>query len=57
MLKGNLEIELYDLESDITEENNVAAQNPEVVAQIEEIFTKEHRPSTLDRFKFNVLGD
>jgi len=55
--KGNLEIELYNLENDIREENNVAAQYPEIVKDMEEIMKKEHTPSTVERFKMEALGD
>lgn len=36
-------IELYDLEKDPQENNNVAAQNPLVVKKIEQLFSREHR--------------
>lgn len=55
--KGNLTIELYDLEKDIAETTDVAAQFPEVVAKIEEIMKKEHTPAEIDRFKMAALGD
>ena len=35
-------IELYDLDKDPQETNNVAAQNPEIVKKLEELFSKEH---------------
>ena len=38
---------LYDLETDIGESNNVAAAHPDLVAQAEAIFAKEHVPSAL----------
>jgi len=38
-------VELYDLESDIGESRNVAAENPDVVAELRQIMAKEHRPS------------
>ena len=55
--KGNLEIELYNLNTDIREENNVAAANPEIVKKMVEIMKKEHTPSTIERFKMGALGD
>lgn len=55
--KGNLEIELYNLDTDIREENNVAAQHPDIVKNMEEIMKKEHTPSTIERFKLVGLGD
>jgi len=54
---GNLDIELYDLNTDIQEQNNLAAQYPEVVEKIEAIMKQEHIPSTLGKFKFSQLGD
>ena len=40
-------IELYDLASDVGEQNNVAAQHPEIVERIAEIMRQEHRPSNI----------
>ncbi|SVB58467.1 uncharacterized protein METZ01_LOCUS211321, partial [marine metagenome] len=54
---GNLIIELYDLESDIQEQNDLAAENKDVVKRIGMIMKREHVPSTLDRFKIVQLGD
>lgn len=36
-------IELYDLDKDPQEVNNIAAQKPDVVKKIAELFSKEHR--------------
>ena len=36
-------VELYNLDSDIGEQNNVAAQNPELVKKMEEIMKSEHQ--------------
>jgi len=41
---------LFDLSNDIHEDNNVATQNPEVVAQIEAIISKEHTHSDVFNF-------
>ena len=57
MFKGNLDIELYDLNSDIGETRNVAADNPEIIKEIERIMIEEHEPSEVERFRFDVLGD
>ena len=54
---GNLEVELYDLNNDIQEQNNLATQYPEVVEKIEAIMKQEHIPSSLEKFKFSQLGD
>jgi arylsulfatase len=55
--KGNLKIELYNLDEDIIEQNDVADQYPEIVKQMETIMQKEHTPSTVERFKLKTLGD
>jgi arylsulfatase len=57
MFKGNLDIELYDLSSDIKETRNVAAENPDIVKKIERIMNEEHEPSEVERFKFEILED
>jgi len=57
IFKGNMTLELYDLKSDPAESNDVAAQNPDIVAQIEAIMKREHTPAELDRFKIKQLGD
>ncbi|MDN3204076.1 arylsulfatase [Algoriphagus sediminis] len=54
---GNLNIELYDLSTDILERNDLASENPDIVAKMEEIFIKEHIESPIDRFKMEALGD
>ena len=54
---GNMDVELFDLDNDIQEQNNLAAQYPEVVERIEAIMKQEHIPSTLEKFKFAQLGD
>ena len=54
---GILDVELYDLNTDIQEQNNLAAQYPEVVEKIEAIMKQEHIPSSLEKFKFFQLGD
>jgi len=57
MFEGNLDIELYDLSSDIKEMNNIAIENPGIVTRMEMIMRGQHQASTIDRFKFEVLGD
>lgn len=56
--KGNLTIELYNLEEDIQESTDVAEENPEIVAKMEAIMEKAHVPSEVERFKLkNIDGD
>ncbi len=57
IFKGNMTIELYNLENDIQELNDVAAQHPDVVKQMEEIMKKEHVQAKSKRFRMKELGD
>lgn len=41
--KGNKEVELYDLDADIKEENNIMSQHPEMLEKFFEIIKKEHQ--------------
>jgi len=54
---GNLEIELYNLETDIKEETDVSGQYPKIVDRIKTIMQQEHEPATNAKFKFKELGD
>lgn len=38
-------IELYDLQTDVSEKNNIADKHPEVVAEIKKIMQQQHRES------------
>jgi len=53
--KDSMRVQLYDLGEDIRELNDVAAQNPEVVAKIETIFRQEHTPAEIERFNMKQL--
>ena len=44
---NRLKIELYDLQKDIAESNDVAGKNPKVVARIRDLMNREHRPSAI----------
>lgn len=57
IFKGNMTLELYDLDNDIVEKYNVADNNPEIVSRIEQIMKQEHEPAEIDRFKIKELGD
>ncbi|MCY1722812.1 arylsulfatase [Prolixibacteraceae bacterium Z1-6] len=57
IFKGNLKIELYNLEEDVQELNNIAEEHPEVVEKIQKIFEQEHIPAELERFRIKQLGD
>ena len=45
-------VEIYDLESDRAEINNLAAQNPELITRVRKIFNTAHTPSPLWKFKW-----
>lgn len=57
IFEGNMDIELYDLEVDLKEKNNVSKQFPEIVDKIRIIMEEEHVPSSNEKFKFKELGD
>ncbi len=45
-------LELYNLEEDIGEQNNVAAENPEIVEQIEKIMLEDRTRPETEAFQF-----
>jgi arylsulfatase A-like enzyme len=55
--EGNLEIELYDLTTDLQELNNVAVEHPDVVEKIAAIMNKEHTMPEVSTFIMPALGD
>ena len=57
IFNDSLQIQLYNLEEDIQELNDVSAQYPEIVKKIEEILKVEHTPAELEKFKIKQLGD
>lgn len=52
--KGNRNIELYNLSSDPREQNNVAAEHPEIVEQVLDIFRTEHTDAEIVQFNLPV---
>lgn len=53
LLRGNTKLELYNLQNDIGEQNDVSAQHPDLVQHIEKILREQHQPSPL--FPIKVL--
>ncbi len=47
---GNLEIKLFNLTNDITEESDLSDKHPEIVKQMDEIMKKEHKKPDIPRF-------
>ena len=54
---GNMEIELYNLATDIQEQNDVSDSHPDLVEKMNSFFQKEHIPASIDLFKMEALGD
>jgi arylsulfatase A-like enzyme len=55
MMKGNDKWTLYDLASDLKEQNDVAATHPDIVKQMIAISKKEHHTPLIKRFEIPVL--
>ena len=55
--EGNLQLELYNLDEDIQEQQDVASNYPDLIQEIEQIMKNEHEPARLDRFRMETLGD
>jgi arylsulfatase len=54
---GNMEIELYDLDNDVSETNNIAIQYPGIVELIDSIMNSEHETSPIERFRNDQLDE
>ncbi len=57
MHNGNEVFELYDLDADLRETNDIASENPEIIARVKEIIRKEHITSPNLRWRFSVLDE
>lgn len=55
--KGNMKIELFNLETDLQELTDVSSSNPDVVKQMEQIMINEHVPAANQRFRMKTIGD
>ena len=55
--RGNMKIELYDLETDSCEQRDVAPKHPEIVKKIGEIMKKEHTVPVYPAFRVKVLDE
>lgn len=47
---GNMNIKLFDLQNDITEEKDLSDKHPEIVSQIEKIMKDQHQKPEIQRF-------
>ncbi|MCU4177588.1 arylsulfatase [Carboxylicivirga sp. N1Y90] len=57
ILKGNLDIELYNLDDDPQEKSNVAKHFPEVFNQMSKILREAHSEADNSKFRMKALGD
>ena len=57
IFKGNMNIELYDLDEDLQETMDIADRHPDIIEKMEEIFSREHQPAAVEKFRFAQLGD
>lgn len=57
IFKGNMDIELFNLETDPQEQYNLAEQEVEIVAKMEQIMKDAHTEAEIPRFKIKELGD
>ncbi|MDP6524057.1 MAG: arylsulfatase [Kiritimatiellia bacterium] len=53
MQKGNKTIQLYNLEKDVSEDDDVAQKHPDIVARMTEIMSQQHTPS--ERFPLKAI--
>ena len=52
IMSGNRKILLFDLENDLREEHDVAAEHPEIVEEMRAIMQREHTEPENPRFHF-----
>jgi arylsulfatase len=57
MHNGNPAFELYDLENDPHESNDISADHPDIMKMVREIIGKEHQPSENPRWRFKLLDN
>jgi hypothetical protein len=53
--KGNLKLQLFDLDSDLQEQHDVAAQHLDKIKQMEDIMKKEHYTPEVANFRMKAL--
>ena len=53
--KGPQPLQLYNLEDDITERNNVSDDNPMIVEKIESILLNARTTPALEKFKIKAI--
>lgn len=53
--KGNMKIQLFNLDKDIQEQHDVADQHPDIVKKIQEIMQQEHHTPAVGTFRMKAL--
>ncbi|MBT8183418.1 MAG: arylsulfatase [Eudoraea sp.] len=53
--KDSATLELYNLETDPTEQNDLAAAYPEIIQKAATIFRREHRNATINKFRIRAI--
>ena len=51
-IRLNPTVELYNLDKDLGEQNNIAGQNPEIVSELAKLMNESHEPAERQEFKF-----
>ena len=57
IFKGNMTMELYNLDKDIQEAHNVADENPQIIKEMEKVLQEQHSQSILPKFRIEQIGD
>jgi arylsulfatase len=55
--EGNMQWQLFDLDNDIQEQHDVAAQHPDIIKKMEAIAKKEHRTPEVSTFLMPALEE
>jgi arylsulfatase A-like enzyme len=55
--KENMDIELYNLDTDLQEIHDLSGDYPEMVKEMDKIMKLEHVTSAIDRFRLSALDD
>lgn len=55
--KGNKEVELFNLETDLTETTNIASNHPEIIEKFYDVIKKEHSTPEVKRFQIDALEE
>ena len=57
MMQGDTTLTLYDLNSDMREEQDVSGNYPDVVRRVKELFRRAHTQAEIEQFRMRLLGD